>query len=135
MAADSRPISKRPKVKYWCANFENDPCLRHGMEWEFWLMHYQFTDTDDGNRRNRIVMNYRRLQDISVGDEFVAYLRSNTFFASGKVIAPRRQPTGADVHASIDDYLSGRKAYDSEFVYYRGTVAYENHTDPWRHPN
>jgi hypothetical protein len=122
-------------VKYWCANFENVPCLHHGMAGAFWLMHYQYTDADEGNRRSRISTNYRQLEGVEAGDLLVAYLRTNTFYATGKVIAPRRAATSADALDTIEDYLERQEAYDAGYVYYRDTVVYENHTDPWQHPD
>jgi hypothetical protein len=122
-------------VKYWCTNFEHEECLRHGMAGRFWLMHYQYTDADEGNRRSRISANYRQLECVSEGDLLVAYLRTNTFFATGKVIAPRRAATSTDTFDTIDDYLERQEAYNAGYVYYRDTVVYENHTDPWRHPD
>lgn len=120
-------------MKYWCANFESVSCLRHGIEGKFWLMHYQYTDTDGGNRRNRIAVNYRRLLDVKPGDMLVAYLRTNTFYASGKVILPRRSATSNDTTDTIEEYLKRHEAYEEGYVFYRDAVAYENHIDPWRH--
>jgi hypothetical protein len=121
-------------MKYWCANFEHEDCLRHGISSGLWLMHYQYTDADEGNRRSCISKNYRQLEGVHAGDLMVAYLPTNTFYATGKVVRPRRAATSADTHDTIDAYLQRQEAYDSGFVYFSHTVAYENHTDPWRHP-
>ncbi|MBY0514856.1 MAG: hypothetical protein K2P78_13195 [Gemmataceae bacterium] len=122
-------------MKHWCANFEHEECLRHGLAGGFWMMHYQYTDADEGNRRSRITMNYRQLESVQAGDLMVAYLPTNTFYATGKVMSPKRAATSADTHDTIDAYLQRHEAFDTGFVYYTDTVAYENHTDPWRHPN
>lgn len=121
-------------MKFWCANFEHPECLCHGMAGGFWLMHYQYTDDDEGNRRNRIAVNYRRLMDVSEGDMLVAYLPTNTFYATGEVVAPRRTATGADTIDTIEDYLQRHESYDAGYIYFDNSVAYENHTDSWRHP-
>lgn len=122
-------------MKYWCANFEHDACLRHGLAGGFWLMHFQYTDDDDGHRRSRITTNYQQLQGVQAGDMLVAYLRTNTFYAVGKVVAPKRVATQSDTVDTIGDYLQRHRAYNTGYIYFTGTVAYENHTDPWRDPD
>lgn len=122
-------------MKYWCANFEHEECLRHGMTGGFWMMHYQYTNDDDGHRRSRITLNYRQLEGVQADDMMVAYLPTNTFYATGKVVNPKRAATTADIHDTIDAYLQRHEAYDAGFVYFNDTVVYENHTDLWRHPD
>lgn len=121
-------------MKYWCANFEQDDCLRHGIAGMFWLMHYQYAEGDAGNRRNRIAVNYTRLREVHEGHMLVAYLPTNTFFGYGEVIAPRLRSTTPGVHDTIQDYVTRHQAYENGVVYFEDSVAYENHTCPWRAP-
>lgn len=72
--------------------------------------------------------------EVSEGDMLVAYLSRNTFYATGRVIAPRRTATGTDTADTIGDYVQRHVAYGAGYVYFNDAVAYENHTDLWRHP-
>ncbi|QDU18472.1 hypothetical protein [Urbifossiella limnaea] len=121
-------------MKYWCANFGQEDCLRHGIAGMFWLMHYQYAEGDTGNRRNRIAVNYSRLREVREGHMLVAYLPTNTFFAYGEVIAPRLRATTPGVLDKIKDYVTQYQAYESGVVYFDDAIAYENHTSPWRAP-
>jgi hypothetical protein len=121
-------------MKYWCANFEQEACLRYGIAGSFWLMHYQYRDDDSGNRRNRIAVNYTRLMEVKEGDVLVAYLPTNRFFAYGKVIAPRLRATTPRVHDRIQDYVTRHRAYEDQLVFFDDAIAYENHTCRWRAP-
>ena len=31
-------------TKFWCANFDSDACLHHGIHRKLWLMQYQYAD-------------------------------------------------------------------------------------------
>lgn len=118
-------------TKYWCVNFESVGCLHHGIQNKLWLMGYQYkkTGTDSPARKAAITRNWRRLEEISIGDKLVAYLPGNKFFATATVIAPRRPKTTQDRHDTIPAYLKRGKAYSSGYVYFTPTVAYENFTD------
>src|SRR5262249_23750063 len=102
-----RPGVKRQRqgatamTKHWCVNFDFEDCLPHGIHRKLWLMQYQYADGQghvfqDGKQRAATTKNWRRMEDIGVGDRFVAYLRGNKFYAVGTVIAPRRARTPVD---------------------------------------
>src|SRR5262245_26915876 len=106
-------------MRYWCVNFEEGGCLHHVIRNKLWLMGYQYnkTGTDAPGRKAAITRNWRRLEEIAVGDRFVAYLRGNKCFATATVIAPRRPKTGRDLGDTIFEYLKRGKAYRSGYIY------------------
>lgn len=118
-------------MKYWCVNFEDVGRLHHGIHNKLWLMGYQYnkTGTDSPARKAAITRNWRRLEEIVVGDRFVAYLPGNKFFATATVVAPRRPKTSQDRTDTLTEYLKRGKAYKSGYVYFAPSVAYENFTD------
>jgi len=67
--------------RYWCVNFDYDACLEHGIKKNLWMMQYQYADDQGnlyqgGNQQAATTKNWKRLQEINVGDRFVAYLRA-----------------------------------------------------------
>jgi hypothetical protein len=118
-------------AKYWCVNFESVGCLHHGIRNRLWLMGYQYAKkgADAPGRKAAITRNWKRLEEITVGDKFVAYLPGNKFFATATVIAPRTPKTSGDRKDTISEYLRRGKAYTSGHVYFSPSVAYENFTD------
>ena len=118
-------------TKYWCVNFDSVDCLHHGIQNKLWLMGYQYArkGADTPARKAAITRNWKRLEEITVGDRFVAYLPGNKFFATATVIAPRRPKASGDRNDTISDYLKRGKAYTSGHVYFSPSVAYENFTD------
>lgn len=115
--------------KYWCVNFEHPDCLKHGIDCEVWVMGYQYDErASQGNRKTRITLNWRQLKEISPSDRFVAYLPTNTFFATGTVRTPRRPKARHDRVDTIDKYLERRESYHQGYVYFT-PVVYENFTD------
>lgn len=96
-------------------------------------MGYQYAheQNDSGSRKGVITKNWRRLKEISPGDRFVAFLRGGKFFATGKVITPRRPKTDHDRTDTIDEYLKRRRSHDTGYVYFT-VVVYENFEDDWR---
>lgn len=98
---------------------------------KLWLMGYQYKrrGADTPARKAAITRNWRRLEEITVGDRFVAYLPGNKFYATATVISPRRAKTSQDRSDTISDYLKRGKAYTSGYVYFASSVAYENFTD------
>jgi hypothetical protein len=124
-------------MNYWCVNFEDVGCLHHGIRNKLWLMGYQYKrkGADAPARKAAITKNWRRLEEITVGDRLVAYLPGNKFYATATVIAPRRAKTSQDRNDKISEYLKRGKAYTSGHVYFAPSVAYENFTDECRgHP-
>jgi len=121
---------------YWCVNFESVGGLHHGIRNKLWLMGYQYAKKggDSPGRKSAITRNWNRLAKIAVGDKLVAYLPGNKFFATSSVIAPRRSKNSQDRTDSIPEYLKRGKAYTSGYVYFDGTVAYENFTDDFGSP-
>jgi len=91
---------------------------------------YQYADdqSDSGNRKSRITMNWRRIEEINSGDRFVAYLPTNRFSAVGSVRTPRRPKARHDRTDTIDKYLERRESYHEGYVYFT-SVVYENFTD------
>jgi hypothetical protein len=73
-------------------------------------------------------LNWRRLKEISPGDKFVAYLPTNTFFATGTVRTPKRPKARHDPVDTIEKYLEERESYHEGYVYFT-SVVYENFTD------
>ena len=118
-------------TKYWCVNFESVGCLHHGIRNSLWLMGYQYArkGADTPGRKAAITKNWKRLEEITIGDKFVAYLPGNKFFATATVIAPRRPTTSVGRNDTISEYLKRGKAYTSGHVYFSSSVAYENFTD------
>lgn len=114
---------------YWCVNFEDDAAFVHGIRNKLWSMGYQYGDDDSANRIGRIRLNWQRLDEVKPGDRFVAYRKTNTFFATGTVRTPRRTKTRADRTDTISAYLDRRESYDDGYIYFTGTVVYENFTD------
>jgi len=126
-------------TKYWCVNFDDPACLKHGIQKKLWMMQYQYAD-DQGNdyqgyKKPAIRMNWERLGKIKPGHWFVAYLKHNTFFAIGKVITPRRPQTPHDFADTIANYLDRKKSHEHSTgcVYYT-SVFYEDFTDTWTLP-
>jgi hypothetical protein len=115
--------------KYWCVNFEDDAAFVHGIKNKLWSMGYQYGDGDSANRKGRIRLNWERLEEVKPGDKFVAYRKSNRFFATGTVRTPRRTKTKNDGKDTISGYLDRRESYDDGYIYFTGTVVYENFTD------
>jgi hypothetical protein len=115
--------------KYWCVNFEDAAAFVHGIENELWSMGYQYSDDDSANRIGRIRLNWQRLKKVKPGDKFVAYRKTNRFFATATVRTPRRTKTKDDRTDTISAYLDRRESYDDGYVYFTGTVVYENFTD------
>jgi hypothetical protein len=121
-------------TKYWCVNFELVECLEHGIENDVWVMGYQYNKRANyGNRKTRITVNWRALKSISPGDKFVAYLPTDTFFATGTVREPRRQRTNADSIDDIEEYLKRRKSHKGGYIYFKNSVVYEDFTDDCHH--
>lgn len=118
-------------TKYWCVNFESVDGLHHGIRNKLWLMGYQYArkGADTPARKAAITKNWRRLEEITVGDKFVAYLPGNKFFATATVIAPRRPKASGERDETIAEYLKRGKSYTSGHVYFSPSVAYENFTD------
>jgi hypothetical protein len=115
-------------AEYWCVNFGDAENLRLGLKRNFWSQGYQY-DPDGGDspgRLSAITRNWKRLEEIRVGDFLVAYLKGNRYFAIGRVIPPRRTAKKNDTIDSIDDYLKGRKSYRHGYIYFPPTVAYDN---------
>lgn len=131
---------------FWCVNFDTESCLSHGFDKHFWMMQYQYADDagneHQGDKKPAISRNWNRLEQISSGDWFVAYLpkkrttTGNTFFAVGKVITPRRPKKPTDDTDTIEEYLKRRRSHDHKagHVYYT-SVLYEDFTDRWRDPD
>jgi len=115
--------------KYWCVNFEYDAAFTHGIENSLWSMGYQYSDDDSANRIGRIRLNWQRLDKVKPGDKFVAYRKTNRFFATGTVRIPRRTKGKGDRTDTISAYLDRRESYDDGYVYFTGTAVYENFTD------
>ena len=116
-------------TRYWCVNFEDEDAFVHGIEKKLWSMGYQYGDDDSPNRIGRITLNWQRLKEVKAGDRLVAYRKTNKFFATGTVRTPRRASTTGDRTATISAYLRRRESYDAGYIYFTGTVAYENFTD------
>ncbi len=117
-------------MKYWCANFENEKNLEHGLTNICWSMGYQCSDSDPPSRKAAITSNWRLLLKVKEGDKFVAYLKESRFFAIGTVVRPRRKRTSSDVLDSIEEYLARKEAYSKGFIYFSDCqVAYENFDD------
>jgi hypothetical protein len=110
-------------------NFEDDTAFVHGIQNKLWSMGYQYGDDDSANRIGRIRLNWQRLEKVKPSDKFVAYRKTNRFFATGTVRTPRRTKTKADRTDTISAYLDRRESYDDGYVYFTGTVVYENFTD------
>ncbi len=126
-------------TRYWCVDFCNDAILTHGLEKKLWMMQYQYDDGNDEFQADRpasITRNWRRLQEISAGDRFVAYRPRNKFFATGTVIKPRHAKTAKDQTDTIEEYLKRKRSHDRKtgFVFYT-PVFYEDYSDNWRPPN
>lgn len=134
---------------YWCANFDSEACLQHGIEKQLWMMQYQYKDDfgnvfQDGRQKPATTGNWRRLKQISDGDWFVAYLprkrsdTGNSFFAIGQVRMPRRPRPSSDPKSFIDRYVVDQRSHDHStgYVYYdEAPVFYEDFTDEWRYPD
>jgi hypothetical protein len=60
-------------------------------------MQYQCADERgnelEGDRPAQITKNWRRLEEVKVGDRFAAYLPRNKFYAVGTVIKPQSKRT------------------------------------------
>lgn len=105
-------------TKYWCVNFDAVEYLHHGIRNKLWLMDCQYANkgTDTPGRKSAITRNWKRLEEINVGDRFVAYLPGNKIFAVATVISPRRPKTSQDRTDEISNYLKRGKSYKSGFV-------------------
>ncbi len=116
--------------EYWCVNFDNEENLRHGIENRCWMMGYQYPRPGQppSDKNHLISSNWRRLLEISNGDEFVAYLKPNLFFATGKVTTPHRRKRPSDKTDTIEEYLERKKPYSKGVIYFTDVV-YENFTD------
>ena len=97
--------------KYWCVNFEDDANLDLGIERNLWSMGYQYSKEDTPHKKGDITRNWRRLEEINVGDEFIAYLQGKGFFAIGTVRMPRRSKTNQGQTDTIEEYLKRGKSY------------------------
>ncbi|WP_437185133.1 HNH endonuclease [Planctomicrobium sp. SH668] len=122
-------------AKYWCVNFDDIACLHHGIHHNCWLMGYQYKKrgVDTSSRKAAITRNWKRLAEISVGDQFVAYLKGRKYFATGMVRSPRRAKSTNDHSDSIVNYLQHGKPYTDGYVYFSPGVVYENFTDKISH--
>lgn len=125
-------------TRYWCANFCHEDVLTHGIERKLWMMQYQYDDEDSefqGDSPAAITRNWRRLEEISIGDRFAAYLKQNRFFATGTVMKPRHGKTSRDHTDTVEAYLNRKRSHDRKtgFVFYT-PIFYENFTDKWRIP-
>jgi hypothetical protein len=112
--------------------------LTHGIEKKLWLMQYQYEDESgnfQGDNPGAIARNWRRLEEISVGDRLAAYLKRNTFFATGTVTRTRHASNSADHTGTIEGYLNRKKSHEHKtgFVFYT-PVFYEDFSDKWRAP-
>ncbi len=122
----------------WCANFEYEECLEHGLQDKMWLMQYQYADGKhkyQSDRKSQITINWRTAGKIKPGDWLVAYCGQNTFHAVGRVIQPRRKKKKNDPAFTIEEYRKRKDShhYKSGYVYYTD-VLYENFSDDWRAP-
>ncbi len=124
-------------TRYWCVNFLYEAVLTHGIAKNLWMMQYQYADEQgnqfEGNRQAQITKNWRRLEEINVGDRFAAYRPRNKFYATGTVIKPRRAKTSKDHTDTVDEYLKRKRSHDHKngFVYYT-PVFYEDFSDKFR---
>src|SRR5713101_7190053 len=116
-------------AKYWCVNFESDANLQHGIDKNLLIKDYQYTENDKPHRKGDITRNWRKLEGITPGDKFVAYLRGNKFYATGTVRKPRRPKTSRDRTDTIEEYLEHGTSYQNGYVYFDSSVVYENFTD------
>lgn len=127
-------------ARYWCVNFDFPDCLIHGIEKNLWLMQYQYADEKghvfQDDRKAAIRRNWEQLAKVKPGDWFVAYLKTNTFYAIGQVITPRKTKTTQDVMDNIEDYLERKESHEhTKGCVYYSPVFYEDFTDKWRDPN
>ena len=120
---------RRHMPKYWCVNFEDDAAFVHGIKNKLWSMGYQYGDDDSANRIGRIRLNWQRLEEVKPGDTLVAYRKTNGFFTTGTVRTPKRTKRRDDRKDTISAYLDRRESYDDGYIYFTGTVVYENFTD------
>ena len=111
--------------------------LTHGIEKNVWMMQYQYADEQgngfEGDGPAQITKNWRRLEEIQVGDQFAAYLPRNTFYATGTVIKPRK---AMDIRGTVEEYLKSKRSHNhKKGVVYYTPVFYEDFSDKWRAPD
>jgi len=112
------------------------------------MMQYQYKDDlgsifQDGRQKSATTGNWNRLEEVSDGDWFVAYLprkrspTKNAYSAIGQVGLPRRPWTSGDPKSTIAQYVLDHRSHEHSagHVYYKeAPVFYENFDDEWRHP-
>ncbi len=105
------------------------------------MMQYQYVDNHgngfQSHKPGRITSNWQHL-NVSCGDWFVAYLKTNRFFAVGVVSQPRHDKPAEDVSSTVNKYLHDQRSHDhkNKFVYFTDApVLYEDLTGKWRHPS
>ncbi len=129
-------------ARYWCANFDHDEVLQHGLRENFRAMQYQYSHgglvyQGSRNQLGATTKHLRAVTEIKVGDWLVAYLNPKTFFAVGEVVAPRQrawqreQPVHEDsIERTVVEhshrFLDGVVRYTPET-----TVFYDDFTDAW----
>ena len=130
-------------TQYWAANFDFHECLQHGLDNQFWMMQYQYTDdvtglVYQGVNPGKVTINWKKTKSVQIGDVLVAYLRRkgnpnrNGFFAIGRVIEPRKKATSK---SSLEAYVAHKRSHDHKkgIIHYKDAPAlYEDFDDTWR---
>lgn len=137
-------MTKARKPRYWCANFDFDEVLDHGLRIDAWLMQYQYEHDGfeyQGNHRQkgRTTATWKCLCEVEIGDWLIAYLSGNRFFAVGRVVEPKRRDWQISAPEHFDTVertvRQGHHLFFDGIVRYRDAPAfYEDFTDEWNHP-
>jgi hypothetical protein len=135
---------ERCPLAYWCANFDYESVLRHGLAKNFFAMQYQYSHDGYDYQENAAQIaatptNWRAIQEVKVGDWLAAYLKPSTFYAVGRVIGRvGTHDSGNQVQSDTVD----RTLREHRHLHLHGVVTYsdsgafyEDFTDKWRMPN
>ncbi|HEY7153371.1 MAG TPA: hypothetical protein VH575_05380 [Gemmataceae bacterium] len=100
------------KPTYWCANFDFDDVLDHGLRIDAWLLQYQYEHGGfeyQGNRRQkgRTTATWKSLREVEIGDWLMAYL-SGGFFSLSVELSNQKTVNGSRVPLNTSIQSSGR---------------------------
>jgi hypothetical protein len=146
-------------ARFWCANFDAEEVLQHGLQQNFWAMQYQYSHgghiyQGSPNQLHSTTKHLKAVVEVEAGDCLVAYLKPKTFYAVGEVIEPRQRAwqRGHPVHEdSIERtvteqthrFLNGVVRYSETPVYYddftdtwvlSGINSYSEKREDWKYP-
>jgi hypothetical protein len=129
---------------YWCADFDVDDALDHGLQIDAWLLQYQYehggsTTKATVARRDEPQQRGSLCAKLRSGIGSLPILRGMLSSPVGQVVKPKRRKWQSRAAEHFDTIQ--RTVRESHHLYFDGVVKYrdaaafyEDFTDDWNHP-